>query len=108
MTLASQMTTDLDVFYNDDEFAVSAILTVGGSALPAFNVLFSNPFQMVNPATGEVETTAPSARCKATDVATAVHGPSGSTLTIAGVVYKIRGKQPIEDGRETILILSKD
>jgi len=107
MTLAAQMTTDLDVFYNSDDFAVSATLTVG-AVVTTITVLFSNPFQMVNPATGEVETTAPSARCKASDVTSAVHGASGSTLAIAGTTYKIRGKQPIEDGLEAILILSRD
>jgi len=102
MTLSADMTTDLATFYSADDFAVAAYLN--GSATP-INVLFSNPFAALNPATGSMESTAPEARCKAPDVSSAVHG---STLIVASVTYYIIGIQPTEDGLETILVLSKD
>lgn len=104
MTLAASMLTDLATFYCTDDFAVAATLTVGAT-VTTINVIFSAPYRGISPATGEIETTAPEARCKAADVATAVHG---STLVIGGVTYKIIGKQPGEDALEIILLLSKD
>lgn len=104
MTLAADMITDLSTFYDTDDFAVSATLTVG-STVTTIKVIFSNPFAMVSPADGGIESTNPEARCKTSDVSTAVHG---STLAIAGTTYKVIGKQPVEDGLETILQLSKD
>ena len=101
-TFQAQVVTDLDVFFSD--FAVAATLVVGGSSTTVY-VIFSAPFRGISPATGEIETTAPEARCKTSDVSTAVHG---STLRIAGVTYKVIGKQPGEDNLETILVLSKD
>ena len=104
MTLAADMVTDLSTFYDTDDFAVSATLTVG-AAVTTINVIFSATFRGLNPASGEIESTAPEARCKASDVSAAVHG---STLAISGTTYKVIGKQPTEDGLETILVLSKD
>ncbi|MFH2073974.1 MAG: hypothetical protein ABIJ57_01315 [Pseudomonadota bacterium] len=104
MTLAEDMVADLGVFYDENDFAVSATLTVG-AVVTTISVIFSAPFRGISPATGEIETTAPEARCKTSDVSTAVHG---STLVIGGVTYNVIGKQPGEDGIETILVLSKD
>jgi hypothetical protein len=104
MTLASDMITDLANFYSTDDFAVSATLTVG-STVTTIKVIFSAPFSAMSPASGRIETTQPEARCKTSDVTTAVHG---STLAIGGVTYKVIGKQPQEDSLETVLILSGD
>lgn len=104
MTLAADMITDLETFYETDDFAVSATLTVG-AVVSTIGVIFSAPFRGLNPASGEIESTAPEARCKTSDVSSAVHG---STLVIGGTTYKVIGKQPTEDNLETILVLSKD
>ena len=104
MTLAADMITDLATFYSSDDFAVSATLTVG-STVTTPKVIFSAPFSGVNVATGEIETTAPQARGKTSDLTTVVHG---STLAVGGVTYKVIGKQPTEDGLEIVLVLSKD
>jgi hypothetical protein len=105
MTLASDMITDLETFFNTDEFAVSATLTVGaGVTYP--KVIFSDPYQMISPASGEIATTAPQARGKASDFTTVVINTS--TLVVNGTTYIIRDKQPGEDSLEVILILSKD
>lgn len=104
MTLAADMVADLSTFYSTDDFAASATLTVG-MAISTIRVIFSAPFRGLNPASGEIESTAPEARCKTADVSAAVHG---STLAIGGTTYKVIGKQPVEDGLETILVLSKD
>ncbi len=104
MTFAADMVTDLSTFFNTDDFAVSATLTVG-AVVTTIKVIFSAPFSSMSPATGQIETTQPEARCKTSDVTAAVHG---STLVIGGVTYKVIKKQPGEDALETVLILSKD
>jgi hypothetical protein len=104
MTLAADMVTDLSTFFNTDDFAVSATLTVG-SVVTTVNVIFSAPYSGMSPATGMIETTKPEARCKTADVSGVVHG---STLVIGGMTYNVIGIQPSEDNRDTVLILSKD
>jgi hypothetical protein len=105
MTLAADMLTDLDTFFDTGDFAVSATLTVG-STVTTPRVIFSDPYQVISPATGEIATTAPTARGKASDFTSVV--VNTSTIAISGTTYTIRGKQPSEDGAEVILILSKD
>lgn len=105
MTLAADMITDLSTFYDTDDFAVSATLTVG-STVTTPKVIFSDPYEAISPATGEIATTAPTARGKASDFTGVVIGTS--TIVISGTTYIIRGKQPSEDGLEVLLILSKD
>lgn len=104
MTLAGVMDDDLSTFYSTDDFAVAATLTHDGVST-SINVLFSNPFRAMNPETGALETTAPMARCKTSDVSASVQG---DTLAIAGTTYYVIGIQPGEDGLETVLILSLD
>ena len=105
MTLAADMITDLYTFYNTDDFAKTGTLTVGATVTYP-NVQFSDPYQVISPATGEIATTAPQARGKASDFTAVV--VNTSTLNVNGTTYKIIDKQPGEDALEVILILSKD
>jgi len=102
----AMLTSDLDVFFNSAEFAKTAYHNGAGVLMMTpIKVIFSAPFGQISPATGEIETTSPQAQCKASDAASIVHG---TKLVIDGVTYKVRGKHPGEDSRETVLILSKD
>lgn len=101
MTIAQDI---LDAIYTDPFFTAVATLTVG-AVVTYPRVKFTGPYRAVSPASGEIETIAPMARCQAADVATAVHG---STLAVGGVTYKVIGIQPSENGLEIYLILSED
>ena len=105
MTLAADMTTDLGVFFNASDFGTVASFKHGSADAVAITVIFDDEFKAVNPALGEVESSAPQAECKASDVSTAVHD---DLLTVNSIAYKIIGIQPSFDGRTTILILSRD
>jgi hypothetical protein len=105
MTLSADMITDLATFYNTDDFGKTGTLTVG-AVVTYPTVIFSDPYQMISPASGEIATTAPQARGKASDFTAVV--VNTSTLTVSGTVWKIIDKQAGEDALEVILILSKD
>jgi hypothetical protein len=111
MTLKQDLTGDLPIFFNADEFATAAIYdgyieSAGGrtAVSVAINVIFDDPFEAVSPLTGEVELTKPQAATPASNIPDGAHG---ETLTINGMVYKIIGIQPDGAG-QVILILSKD
>lgn len=72
---------DLDVFFDTDDFAVSAT-----SGTLTFPVLFDNESEIYDSYTGQVVTTSPVMRCKTSDIATL---KKGDTVTIGGVSYKI-------------------
>lgn len=99
MSLKDLLISDIYTFLDTSEFAVEA--TFKGATI---NVIFDDEFEGVNLQTGNVESSAPQAYCKSTDVSNAVHG---DTLTIGEVIYKIIGIQADGTGI-SILILSKD
>jgi len=95
---------DLDVFINASEFARAAIFAPQGGSASAFNVIFTESFQMLNPVTGNVESTAPQALVKTASVPDVIQG---DYLTIAGIIYVVREVQPGSSGL-TLLLLSKE
>ncbi len=95
-------TSDMDLFFND--FAQVAILTHAATEYP-LNIIFTDAFKSVNPATGEVETTAPQAEYGTYEFSAPVHG---DTLLVGSVTYKVIGIQQSDDRLSTILILSRD
>jgi hypothetical protein len=97
------MEIDLDVFVNPDEIGIEATFTHGSTAA-TFDGLFIDAFKLVNPATGNVESSSPQIECKTSDVSTAVHGDN---ILIGTVNYKVIGIQPSEDKLMTVLILSR-
>ncbi len=82
-------TEDLDAFLSTGDHALAA--TLQGGAAGGVAVLFDAPYDEVL----EVAGTEPTAVCKASAVAA---GDIGKTLTVNGVAYTIRGREPIDDG----------
>lgn len=99
MTFKDDLTNDLDIFLDDDEFAVDVILnsvTIQG--------IFDNEFISAVEDEIGVETTIPQGQFKTSDVSTAVHGDQ---MTINSIVYNIIGIQPDGTGM-TLILLSQD
>ena len=99
MTFKDDLTNDLDIFLDDDEFAVDVIfnsVTIQG--------IFDNEF--IEAVEGEmgIETTVPQCQFKTSDVSTAVHG---DTMIINSIDYNIIGIQPDGTGM-TLILLSED
>ena len=101
MTLAADLTGDLDIFFNADEFAVEAFLN--GAATP-IKVIFDNEYREIVLSSGSVEGRVPQCLAKSSDVEAAAHG---NTLKVGATTYKIIGVQPDGTGITT-LMLSKD
>jgi len=89
------MDEDLDVFFDDDDFAIAA--TLNGTA--SGNVIVDRGYLR---AVGMVDTTDPVAMAQAADyAASAVDG----TLAVGGTSYVIRSRQVQDDGNLVILQL---
>lgn len=89
------MDEDLDVFFDDDDFAVTA--TLNGTA--SGNVILDRDYLR---ALGMVESTNPQAMAQAAEYGTAV---LDGTLVAAGGTYVIRSRQPQGDGACVLLDL---
>jgi hypothetical protein len=94
---------EVDIFFNADDFASSATLTIGSTAT-TINCIFDDAGMVQNIGGVDVITTEISALCKTEDVANATQG---STILIGLVTYYIIQNLPQIDGT-TKLILSKD
>jgi hypothetical protein len=98
-TFKEDLITDLEVFLDNEEFAVD-ITYNAGTIQGIFDAEFSSAVE------GEmgIESTVPQVMVKTSDVSSAVHG---QTMTINSVVYKIIGIQPDGTGT-TLILLSED
>ena len=98
-TFKDDLTTDLDIFLNSNEFAVDVIY-LAATIQGVFDAEFSSAVE------GEmgIESTVPQVLVKTSDVSGAVHGQA---MTINSVVYQIIGIQPDGTGMTSIL-LSED
>jgi hypothetical protein len=106
MSFKTQLGADQDVFLKDTEFGNAATLTVGSTVTP-ISVQFFGPAEVAVFLTGGMETTAPWALAKSSDVGSVVEG--SSTIEIAGITYYIINMKPYEDdGAFKMLILSQD
>jgi len=94
--------TDISTFYGD-EWTSTATFTHAAVAT-SISVIFDRAGAVVQIGEVEVQTAAPTARCKATDVSSAVRG---DTLVVATVTYYIMRAEPINN-EEVLLYLSKD
>lgn len=94
---------DISVFYSTDVYGTSATYTHAGVAATIV-VLFNRVGATVRVGEIEVQTAAPTARCKTTDVSAAVRG---DTLVISGTTYYIMQVEPLNN-EETMLHLTTD
>jgi hypothetical protein len=92
----SLFSEDLDAFLCVDGPAIAATLQGGATEAVRgfFDKAYVDPLGMAG--------TNPVFTCKATDVA---EGDIGRTLTVAGVTYTIRNRQPQDDGAWVLLQL---
>jgi hypothetical protein len=94
---------DIAVFYSTDVFGTTASYTHSGTTT-SIVVIFNRAGALVTVGGAEVQTAAPTARCKASDVSAAVRG---DTLVISAVTYYVMRPEPINN-EEVLLYLSKD
>ena len=85
-----ESSTELDLFFNMDEFALSATYTAAGESAATIPVLFDKPFNSVFLDTCEmdVEGNTPTCLCKSSDVSAAAHG---DVIVISGTTYHVVG-----------------
>jgi hypothetical protein len=88
---------DLSPFFNTADFAIAATLQSGS----VVNVIFDQP----DLAQLGVASTNPTALARASDV---LDADIDRTITINGVVFTIRDRQPQDDGATVLLQLSKN
>lgn len=98
-TFKEDLTSDLDVYFNEDEFAVD--VTYNAATIQG---IFDDEFTSAIDGDIGVETTDPQVLVRTSDVVGALHG---ETMTINSVVYNIIGIQP-EGTEVTLILLSKD
>jgi hypothetical protein len=98
-TFKEDLTNDLEIFLNSDEFAVD-VTYLGDTIQGIFDDEFSSAVQ------GEmgVESTVPQVLVRTSDVPNVAHSQE---MTINSTVYKVIGIQPDGTGM-TLLLLSKD
>ncbi|MCP4989340.1 MAG: hypothetical protein GY928_25775 [Colwellia sp.] len=99
MTFKTDLTTDLDVFINTDEFAVD--ITYNSTTIQG---VFDNEFSSAVEGEMGIESTVPQVMVKTSDVASVVHG---EVMIIESVNYNIIGIQPDGTGM-TLILLSED
>ncbi len=105
MTLKDQILQDDAVFYNEDEFSVSALLKCGVKPETEIMVILDNPYEQIGDIDGAIAGRLPTALVKTADVADAVQG---DRITIEGTAYYIKSLQPDGVGLDTRLVLSED
>lgn len=100
MSLSDDMTDDLPIFLNTDEFGVTARF----DGTTDINVIFDAPYDaFLATESGGIITTNTQATARTTDVPSA----KGKTLKIGGVIYTIIEARDDGTGM-TVLRLSKD
>lgn len=100
MSLKDDIITDLDVFINENEFAVEVTLASGQK----IKGIFDDEFRALNMQDGQVASSGPQVICKSSDVASI---ELNTVLMINETEYKVIERQPDGTGLTT-LILSRD
>ena len=80
-------TEDLDLFFDDDDFAVSAVINT--TPQRTIKAIFSTPTDSVALYEQAIEAPAPFLHCKTSDVSGVRSGKGANTATVAGTSYKI-------------------
>ena len=99
MTFKNDITNDLDIFFDDDEFATE--ITFNSETILG---IFDNEFAVAVEGEMGIESTAPQVLVKDADITGAAHG---QIMTIDGTDYKIIAIQPDGTGT-TVVLLSED
>jgi len=88
MSLQDDILDDIGDVYLDTSggFAVSATLKRAGYSSTTISVIFDEPTQVENAATGEIEMTIPSAQAATSDITGTTHG---DVLEIDGTEYEV-------------------
>ena len=102
MSFKEQLNQDLDVFFNTDEFADTALLESGAVVFVYFDekddVVFDTGLD------SDVSASVPSVTCKASDVTTMSHGES---VIVNNMTYYVIDMDPPQSGVRK-LYLSED
>lgn len=97
-------TRDLSWLYSSASPFASAVTFTHGVTVATIYVVFRRAGAVVQVGEMEVQTAAPTARCKTSDVASAVRG---DTMVISAVTYYVSRVEPINN-EESLVHLSKD
>ena len=95
-------TRDLSWLYSSASPFASAVTFTHGVTVATIYVVFRRAGAVVQVGEMEVQTAAPTARCKTSDVASAVNG---DTLAVGGTTYYVIRVEPINN-EETLVYLS--
>ncbi len=98
-TFKDDLTNDLDIFFDNTEFAVDVLYNAA-----TIQCLFDNEFLLAVQEIVGVETTGPQALLKDSDI---VGLRQKHEMTISGIVYKVTGIHPDGTGL-TAVLLSQD
>ncbi len=96
MTFKDDLLNDLDIFFNDDEFAIEVTYN-----LVTFNGIYDNAFIEDQQGQIQIETLEPQIMVKTSDVTGLTHG---ETMTVNSVAYKVKEIQPDGTGITRILL----
>ncbi len=99
MTFKNDLTNDLDIFLNSDEFAVD--VTYNSATIQG---IFDDEFTSAVEGEMGIESSVPQVLVKTSDVPNVAHN---ETMTINSVVYNVIGIQPDGTGM-TLILLSQD
>jgi len=96
------LSEDHSEYFDTDDFAVAATITIGNGSPATVNGIFDAPFLLAAAGLG-VEANDPQFLCATADVPGIGHG---DTAIINSTTYKVRGVQPDGTG-QTLLILEE-
>ncbi len=84
-----------------DALGIAAVYQPGTAQEKTFYIIFDDSFSLVSAESGEIESTAPEATAKSSDVSGVEHGDE---LKINGTLYSIAGIQPDGTGLTTLIL----
>ena len=100
-----EVAADLNVFFNSNDFAMTATYTPNGGSVSTITVLFDKPFQADSTDSGtvDIEDIKPTVICKSTDVSSVAHGDQ---LIINSTTFHVVGIETNdESGGQSMTIL---
>lgn len=109
MTLQANILADLDTIYEDEGGpAQDATLHVSGKASASVRVIFVEPYEVVEPVSGEVMTTAPQCSIRDNESAGMAHGDTITIPATGGTEYAVLEVKPSGIGAKTMTLTKDD